>query len=389
VERLQQLMPTVQAKGIEDTAAYRYTPLLSLNEVGGSPGDVGIDVETFHARNGRRHERWPATMLATATHDHKRGEDVRARLNVLSELPDEWGAALGRWSQLTAHVRPALIDRYDEYVLHQVLLGAWPAEGFVAEHDDFTERVQGYMVKFAREAAVRTSWTAPSASYEEALREYVGALMDPALSAEFLSDRAALQSRISALGAINSLSQALLKLAGPGVADTYQGAELWDLSLVDPDNRRPVDYAGRAALLEQVQTMPVRTLMAQWPSAAVKLHVVTSALRFRRRMHPFFVDADYVPLTVAGSRSKHTVAFARTGGAAAVVAIAARLPGALCGTAGEWAPIWGDTTVALPESWPHHRLRDVFTGTPIEPAGKALPIGELLQALPVAFLVAE
>jgi malto-oligosyltrehalose synthase len=387
IERLQQLMPTIQAKGIEDTAAYQYARLLSLNEVGSSPGSFGLSVETFHARNVERHAQWPATLLATATHDHKRGEDVRARLHALSELPGEWEAALERWSSLTAPMRPALVDRHDEYVLHQVLLGAWPADLGDSERASFVERVQEYLVKFVREAATRTTWTTPDVRYEAALRDYAAALLDPVMGAAFLAERTAFQSRLSALGVINSLSQSLLKLAGPGVADMYQGAELWDLSLVDPDNRRPVDYETRQTLLAHVDAADPGELLANWRDGAVKLRLVSAALRLRRQLHPLFIEAEYVPLAVTGEQSRHVVAFARVGDSATVIAAAARLPASLCTATGAWSPDWRDTAILLPEGWPA-RFRDVITGVTVE-SGGALRLGSCLRTLPVALLLAS
>jgi malto-oligosyltrehalose synthase len=396
IERLQQLMPTVQAKGIEDMACYRYARLLALSEVGSAFGRFGIDVDTFHMRNQARHDHWPATMLATATHDHKRGEDARARLDVLSELPSEWADCLERWSRMTAGCRPRLIDRQDEYVLHQVLLGAWPSRSEDPVVDaEFVVRVQDYLVKFAREAAERTSWAAPDRPYEDALRQFASAVLDPAQSAPFLADRQAFQLRISQLGAINSLGQTLLKVASPGVPDVYQGTELWDLSLVDPDNRRPVDYAGREAVLEGLLAGSAPPMLSSWQDGAVKMHVLASALRLRRASHPFLIDADYVPLRATGDGPDHVLAFGRAlRGHSPVIAAAARLPATLCGPQGSWEPHWRATALHIPAGFGPSGYRDVLTGRAIAAeadgwGGYRLRLEELLQVLPVVLLQAE
>ncbi|MBV8857291.1 MAG: malto-oligosyltrehalose synthase, partial [Acidobacteria bacterium] len=253
--RFQQVTSPVTAKGLEDTAFYRFYPLASLNEVGGEPALIGVSAERFHERNRDRQETWPHTLSATSTHDTKRGEDVRARLNALSEMPREWQAALASWGRLNSSKKAVVEDqpapdRNDEYLLYQTLLGAWPAEPLDAEGlGRFRERIAEYMQKATREAKVHTSWINPNEEYDAAVREFVGRLLRGGDGDAFLQDFLPLQRRVAFFGYFNALAQVLLKLTSPGVPDLYQGSELWDLSLVDPDNRRPVDYRRRREVL--------------------------------------------------------------------------------------------------------------------------------------------
>lgn len=392
IERLQQVMPTVQAKGIEDSASYRYPRLLSLSEVGTSAGSSGVDVTTFHARNLARQRDWPASMVATATHDHKRGEDARARLDVLSELPHDFAAELTRWSRMTAHARPHGITRLDEYITHQVLLSSWPASGLdESERATFEGRVRDYLVKFEREAGIRTTWDATDEAYETAIARHVAALLDPGVSAEFLREREPVQQRLSSLGAVNSLVQVVLRCVSPGVPDTYQGTEGWDLSFVDPDNRRPVDYEARADALERLRPMleaprveGARELLAAWQSGDVKQFVLATLLRHRRAHASAYRDAEYVPLAVSGALADHVVAFARVGGGLTSVVLTTRLPGAV-GEAGDWHPTWQDTRVDLPAG--EGTLRDLFTGRTTN--SSVIEAGTALDTLPVAVLTSE
>lgn len=259
VQAFQQVTGPVMAKGLEDTAFYRYTPLASLNEVGGDLRQFGTSVAAFHQQNLARLASWPTTLLATSTHDTKRSEDVRARLNVLSEIPQAWHEHLWRWHRLNRpHQRDvdgqAAPSRQEEYLLYQTLLGAWPLAPCTAEsRDNFRQRIQAYMRQALREAKVHTSWINPHAAYEQAMAHFVDALLDETRSQAFLADFATFQQTVAECGMWNALSQTLLKLTVPGVPDVYQGCELWDLSLVDPDNRRVVDYAHRQRLLTVMQ----------------------------------------------------------------------------------------------------------------------------------------
>src|SRR6185437_11482952 len=253
--KFQQYTGPVQAKGMEDTAFYRYHALVSLNEVGGDPDRFGRAPERFHQANLERRREWPLAMLATATHDTKRGEDARARIDVLSEMPEDWDRAVTRWSQLNAECRSRVEDAWapepnEEYLFYQALLGAWPADSAEESKESLAKRLQAYMAKAIKEAQVHTSWMNPHDAYEKAVEDFVArALLGPRSQA-FWESFIPFARRVARAGMMNSLSQVALKIASPGVCDFYQGTELWDLSLVDPDNRRPVDYALRQKLLQ-------------------------------------------------------------------------------------------------------------------------------------------
>jgi (1->4)-alpha-D-glucan 1-alpha-D-glucosylmutase len=264
--KFQQVTSPVMAKGVEDTAFYIYNRLISLNEVGGDPEHFGVRPEALHAYNQGRRGRWPYALSPLSTHDTKRSEDVRARINVLSELSGEWGACVERWSRMNAPHRQQVEDRSvpaanEEYLLYQTLVGAWPLGPCGAnELGELLPRIQAYMLKSLREAKVHSSWINPDPDYDKAVEEFVSRVLDEGQSGAFLDDFRSFQGRVSHLGLFNSLSQTVLKLASPGVPDTYQGTELWDFSLVDPDNRRPVDYARRAEVLRQVEWRCAGTL---------------------------------------------------------------------------------------------------------------------------------
>ena len=347
--RFQQFTGAVMAKGVEDTAFYRFTRFIALNEVGGAPDRFGLAPEEFHAAAKRRSQRWPATMTTLATHDTKRSEDVRARLAVLAELPAEWHAAAGRWAAAGPLPDPDLAA-----LLWQTVAGAWPIE---------KERLREYAIKAAREAATHTSWDLQNAEFENSLF----AIIDMIYADEALrSDVCAFVDEITPYGWSNSLGQKVIQLMSPGIPDVYQGTELWDNSLVDPDNRRPVDFAVRRALLTRID--------AGWrppidASGAAKLLVTTTALRLRRDREL----TGYEPVSAQGSAAEHVVAFDRGG----VIVLATRLPVGLARRGG-----WGDTTLPVPAGiW-----SDVLTGTSF--AGTRLPIGDILDGYPVALLVA-
>ncbi len=412
VQKFQQVSGPVMAKGVEDTAFYVYNRLISLNEVGGHPQHFGIDPAAFHAHNAQQRRDWPHTMLSTSTHDTKRSEDVRARIHVLSELPERWEAALADWSlQSAPHKRtvdgaPAP-DCNDEYLLYQTLVGAWPLEALRegAAPDvgrAFRERIVAYMHKATKEAKRLTSWVNPNADYDEALRLFVEAVLDapPPEAVRSLLRQAAF------FGQFNSLSQTLLKLTAPGVPDIYQGCELWDFSLVDPDNRRPVDYACRRAMLDELcqrvsggpdaQAALAAELLRDSADGRIKLYVTQRALALRRACPELFGAGDYAPLVAMGARHEHVVAFARTLAGAEVLAVVPRLCARLVGGAPQapvGAAVWGDTTLLLPATRAGTRYRDLLTGDLLEaralPGGVGLPLAALLRAFPVALLRAE
>jgi (1->4)-alpha-D-glucan 1-alpha-D-glucosylmutase len=348
--RFNQLSAPVAAKAVEDTAFYRYGRLLSRNDVGFDAGRLALDAQDFHARMESRAALWPRAMLATATHDHKRGEDIRARLAVLSELPELWQSKAVEWFGVNAPVRPDAVTAGDEYQLYQMLLGAWPLEPNVAL-DAFRDRIAGWQSKALREAKLLTSWAAPDAAFEAANRAYLDALLDPARSAAFLSGLRDFAGHIAPAGALNGLAQLILRCAAPGVPDLYQGTEFWDLSLVDPDNRRPVDYDSRRAGLAGGATLA--KLARDWRDGRIKQRVASRLLRLRAQAPAVFADGDYRKLTVEGERAEQVLAFARTvPGCALIVAVPIHCAAAVAGgdriaPDADW---WGDTKIRPPDA---------------------------------------
>ena len=324
--KLQQFTGPVMAKSLEDTAFYRYHRLLAFNEVGGDPSARALPVETFHEAMKARAEVWPHGLTATSTHDTKRGEDARARLIALAEIPGEWTSAVARWKILNA---PHLVIEGDmrapsatfEYMLYQALLGAW-ASG--QPDDAFLERMQAYALKAAREGKQETSWLNPNQAYEAGLRTFIARILDRAISAEFLNSLDTLSQRVALLGALNSLSQITLKATMPGVPDFYQGTEFWDLSLVDPDNRRPVDFAERISVLASAAETPDwESLVQNWANGHLKLAWTRYLLKLRTELAEVFAHGDYQPLEISGPHRDHVIAFARRRGRdAAITAVA-------------------------------------------------------------------
>jgi (1->4)-alpha-D-glucan 1-alpha-D-glucosylmutase len=356
---LQQLTGPVMAKGVEDTAFYCFNRLVSLNEVGGDPGRFGLSPDDFHKACAETQAEWPRSMLASSTHDTKRSEDVRARLHLLSEIPDRWREAVQRWTMLNKRYRrDGLPDRNAEYLLYQTLVGAWPIE---------TERAIAYMEKASREAKVHTSWTQPNPDYDDALRQFIeGTLNDQ----EFKADLETFVKPLIEPGRVNSLAQTLIKLTAPGVPDFYQGTELWDLSLVDPDNRRPVDYALRRRLLSELEGMRVEEIWSRIDEGLPKLWIISRTLKLRRSRKLLEPESSYRPLVARGEKSAHVVAFARGERA---ITIVPRLVIKLGGT-------WADTVLGLPVgSW-----YNAFTNETL--SGDEIAVAKLLKRFPVALL---
>lgn len=403
----QQFSGPAMAKGLEDTAFFRHTRLISLNAVGGTAEQIEHPpgVQAFHAENAARLAHSPASLTATTTHDTKRAADVSNRINVVSEIPFSWARAFRRWRRLnaphTARVGERTApDAHEEILLYQTLIGAWPWSH--VEMEGFAARLRDFMRKALREAKVNSSWLRPDSAYEEAVLAFVSAILDRERSAAFLADFAAFESRIAFFGAWNSLSQIVLKIASPGVPDTYQGDELWDFSLTDPDNRRPVDFALRRRMLEAFGgTEPrsaeaLRPLLDDWRSGGIKLYVTRQALAARRAHPQVFAAGDYISLWAAGSRTKNVVAFARRLGGRWVMACVPRLTTQLTRT-GRFPlgrPAWGGTMLQLPPGAPR-RWTNVFTGETVEAAavmvhgGSLFPLRTLLGAFPVALLTGE
>ncbi len=411
VRKFQQVTGPVMAKSVEDTSFYVYNRLSSLNEVGGNPGVFGLSVEEFHEQNAKRWLLWRHAMLATSTHDTKRSEDVRARLNVLSEISDEWRAALATWSGLNADKRTMLDgapapDANDEYLLYQTLLGAWSSGGDEAKSGDdwnaFRERIGAYMAKATREAKVHTSWTNPNDAYDQAVQAFVGKLLDRDVENAFLEAFEPFQKRIAFYGWLNALSQTLLKLTSPGVPDTYRGAEVWDFSLVDPDNRRPVDYDRLRSMLDNLKSRAAQPdadrgaladeLASSIEDGRIKLYVLMIALNYRRDHRAVFDEGDYVPLYAEGERAAHVCAFARSLDGHAIVTVVPRLIVGLtdgverlpCGAA-----VWGDTRLMLPEALAGRTLRNLLTGETLTMEGDGIALANVFQHIPAALLTLQ
>jgi (1->4)-alpha-D-glucan 1-alpha-D-glucosylmutase len=427
VMKFQQMSGPVMAKGVEDTLFYVYNRLVSLNEVGGHPEHFGVSVKQFHERNAYRLRCWPQTMTGSSTHDTKRGEDVRAIINVLSEMPREWRSMVSRWSRQNARKKIAgAPSRNDEYLLYQTLIGAWDEEdkGTGGQEDKenpldtampapkdhprtpaptptFIARITEYMHKATKEAKVHTSWVNPDEAYDNAVRSFVERVLDTKKRNVFLESFVPFQRRVAYFGRFNALSQLLLKLTAPGVPDIYQGCELWNLSLVDPDNRRPVDYAVRQQMLNDLRERSVSAeriallseLVEQAADGRIKLFATWQLLELRRRQPELFTAGDYQPLTVSGPQTANVVAFSRATAAAQMVAVAPRLVYSLL--AGNERPphgpeVWGDSWLPLAQFPPGTALRNLFSNETLvvgEQEGVAgLPMAEVLAHFPVALL---
>jgi (1->4)-alpha-D-glucan 1-alpha-D-glucosylmutase len=399
VMKFQQLTGPLMAKGVEDTTLYIYNRLLSLNEVGGNPSHFGITLEQFHDFNRKKCNSWLHSMNASATHDTKRGEDVRARLNVLSEIPSEWEKQVQRWAEINQdkkqHIKGKSIpDRNDEYFLYQTLVGAFP---FIeSDAVEFRDRIKDYIIKAIREAKVHTAWLQPDSTYEDGYLAFIDKILDFESENKFLPSFYPFQTQIATYGIFNSLSQVLLKNTTPGVPDLYQGCELWDLSLVDPDNRRPVDYSQRQAYLQEIQAgmesdclSLIKDLLATKEDGRVKLFLTYQVLQARQNYLMLFQKGDYQPLEISGTFANHIVAFARTFEGQVAIAIAPRFltpivqPNQLpLGTS-----MWQDTQINLPSNISTNWI-NVVTQHPV--LGKTeIKVGDVLEQFPVALLISQ
>lgn len=399
--KFQQYTGPVQAKGVEDTAFYRYCPLLSLNEVGGDPGRFGDSVEHFHEVNRERLNKHPLSMSATSTHDTKRGEDARARINVLSEIPQQWREHVMRWFRINSSARTlrpgeSYPDRSDEYLYYQALLGAWPAGLEAAPDRSFIDRMVSYMSKAIKEKKVHTSWINPSADYDTAVARFVEETLGGSRSKPFLEQFLPFQKQVARVGMVNSLAQLALKLTSPGVPDTYQNSERWDLNLVDPDNRRPVDFAKNTALLEHlcVDNPPASAtteLLEHWMDGRIKMFFTTQLLQLRRSQSKLFLFGDYRPLQAEGDAAAHVVAFARSLGGISVLTIVPRLVASLSGLNGLplGRAVWSDAALVLPPELPMARYRNIFTSEVVEQRAQCLMIGDLLRHCPAGVFVSQ
>lgn len=409
VMKFQQATSPVMAKGVEDTAFYIYNRLVSLNEVGGAPDQFGIPVAAVHKRMRERQAHWPGSLSATSTHDTKRSEDVRARINVLSEMPQAWKTRLARWSKLNKKHKTTLDgqlapDRNEEYLLYQTLIGAWPlAPCDESQCRTFCDRIQAYMAKALKEAKVHTSWANPDEAYESAVHLFIERLLDRSKPNPFMADFLPFQEQIAEYGMYNALSQVLLKITAPGVPDFYQGTELWEFSLVDPDNRRPVDYSLRARMLADLQGAckeggPDRRsltheLLVNRADGRIKLYETMTALTYRRDHSALFLNGEYVPLESQGAKKDNLCAFARIRGEQAIVAVVPRLVARLIPDA-KTPPlgreVWGNTWVTVPSWRPGSPYRNLFTGETMTSETRngqqAVHLAQVFSEFPVALL---
>lgn len=396
VMRFQQFTGPLMAKGFEDTTLYVYNRLISLNEVGAEPVDFGVSVDQFHRFNLHRGEYWPHSMTAGSTHDTKRSEDVRARIHVLSELPKEWEARIKAWRSMNRSKkkrikRRAVPDANDEYFFYQTLIGAYPFES--RDHSAFVQRIKDYIIKAIREAKVHTGWLKPDSDYEGAYLAFIDKVLEHTGANEFLLDFLPFQQKVAHYGMLNSLSQTILKITMPGVPDFYQGTELWSLTLVDPDNRQPVDFQKCSDFLKQIrrnQTSPhcLETLKQSPQDGRIKLFLTYRALQMRREYASLFEKGAYIPLPARGELQDHVIAFARNAGASWTIVIAPRYCTGLVeqGLYPTGREIWKETRLALPENAPV-TWKESIASFDLTISDSILPIGDALQWFPVALLL--
>lgn len=412
--RFQQFTAPIAAKGVEDTAFYIYNRLVSLNEVGGDPQNFGVSIEEFHQRNKQRHQTHPHSMLCTSTHDTKRSEDVRARINVLSEIPDRWQSALLRWRDLNSSKKLVVKGRRapsanDEYLLYQTLLGVWPSGSALRfPRRELLEQITTYMIKAVREAKVETSWVDQDLHYENSLRMFIESILEKSGSGnEFVSDFLKLQKDVCYHGMLNSLSQLLIKLTCPGVPDTYQGDEIWNLSLVDPDNRRPVDFETRKTMLSLIEKR-IRTsgndlstlatdLLANMEDGLIKMYVMRQVLAFRNKHERMFGNGRYVPIRVVGAKQRNLCCFMRKtddDDDACLVLAPRFFVSLLAGRRYERAiGCWKDTNLVLPQAMKGTKFHNIFTGRIVTATNNngyaGIAVAEVLDQFPLGLLYAN
>ena len=401
--RFQQYSSAVMAKGFEDTSLYRYHRLTSLNDVGGHPLRFGVSAQEFHCEMERRARSWPHAMLATSTHDSKRSEDVRARINVLSEIPDVWRERVSHWRELNSKYKHEDVPTAnDEYLLYQTLVGTWPVRSTSNEIEhNYIRRVSEYMLKAIREAKDRTGWSSPNEAYESCMNEFVNAVLT---DKTFIVEVGLFQRKILRFGMLNSLAQTLIKLTVPGVPDIYQGNELWRFDLVDPDNRRPVDYATRESVLREIRAseelsgdhlqMDARELSDNLEDGRIKIYTIWKALGLRRSQPDLFTQGDYAALYAEGSGANHVISYTRSFGESVLIVVVPRLISRLLGGRGALPcgrEIWPDTFLQL--RIPAETYHNLFTGEVLssEESGDdaRLPLASVLKDFPVAVLVKQ
>ena len=391
VLKFQQATGPIMAKGVEDTAFYIYNRLAALNEVGGEPQQFGLSLDGFHERSLNRQRDWPATLLTTSTHDTKRSEDVRARMVAISEVPELWRRSLPRWRVANRRWKRSVNeaeapDANEEYLLYQTLVGTWPIQSSGEPEENSTpeyiERIQTYMAKALNEAKINTSWIQPNEEWLAAMRDFIAKILETSLKAKFLPSFLPVAKEIARLGAINSLTQTLLKLTSPGVPDIYQGNEIWDFSLVDPDNRRPVDYKRRREMLDALTTANPREILENWPDGRIKMFLTQRTLQFRRQQGDLFRRGSYLPLRTSGTFAECCISFARELNGRWIVVIAPRLSSRI-----GFPPVgekWRDTAIELPESLSFEHAHDLFTCREFHREGGRISAAEVMSILPFA-----
>jgi len=389
VLKFQQFTGPITAKGLEDTVFYIYNRLAALNEVGGEPQLFGLSVETFHERNLRRQRDWPASLLATSTHDSKRSEDVRARMLAISEIPPLWGRSLQKWRTTNRRFKKQIDDAEapdagEEYLLYQTLLGTWPVDldgaPVPSVGPKFIARIQRYMAKALKEAKLNTSWIQPNENWDDAMQEFVARILEAGPRNKFLPAFLPVAAEIARLGAINSLAQTAIKLTAPGVPDIYQGTEIWDDSLVDPDNRRPIDYARRREMLTQIENVPANELMQCWPDGRIKMRLTQRLLHLRRENPELFREGIYEPINFGGAFADCAIGFVWRHRYGAIIVIVPRLSSRV-----GFPPIgdrWQDTHVILPAGLSD--LRDVFSDRKVRVENSQLRLAVAMSQLPFA-----